>query len=131
MDIKFSFDKEARFPYKADYRGYATVPICARIGFGGVIGRHTRTHSQVLELILGDLRNCQEKINPTYTKEYIDAIGPETKKVTDLSFRLLNDYNKLGSAIDKNFEAVLKLKNLKQKDTLEDYKTINFPKKSN
>jgi hypothetical protein len=122
MEIKFDVDKGAEFAYKADYCGYKTVPICARIGYGNM-GRSSRTHSNVLELILGDLKNCKEKITPIYTKDYIDVIGPEIKKITDLSIRLLNDYNRFSSEIEKQSESLLKL-NGNNQDI--DYKVINL-----
>jgi hypothetical protein len=127
MEIKFSFDKEAQFPYKAEYFGKVTVPICARIGMG-VAGRNNRTHSNNLKSILGDLRGCEEKINVVYTEEYIDTIGTETMRMTDLTVGLLNDYNKVNSIISRNFEYILKLRNKNNEGDI-GYKEINFLKK--
>ena len=90
MHIRFS-KQDGDFPYKAEYIGYETPPICPRLGMGGIIGQSTKSYGELLGLVINDLMVCPEEIKPIFSEE----INLDLQKVTQLTLELLVKYNHL------------------------------------
>jgi hypothetical protein len=102
MQVQFS-RIEGEFPYKADYIGFSTPPVCPRLGLGGAIGHSTKTYGKLLDSVLKDLRGCTEQIEPVFS----DNIGIEIQKATRRALRLLEQNNSLESKLNDVRKIVL------------------------
>lgn len=103
MQVHFS-NVGGDFPYKANYVGYATVALNARLAKGGRTGYATQTYGRLLEQVLVDLRGCSEPIEPTFS----DNIGPEIQEVTGLLLKELSQNNSLEARVRRAREALSK-----------------------
>jgi hypothetical protein len=88
MQVRFTI-KEGEFQYQAEYIGYTTPPVDARMGMGGFSGQYRRSYGELLEAVVRDLTGCPEKIQPTFSKD----INPDLQKMTQVALELLVKYN--------------------------------------